>query len=398
MTLAKSQAPLRIALFTGNYNHILDGVSMTLNRLVEYLEREGHNVLVFGPTVSAPPIQHEGRFIAIPSVAAPGRREYRVTFGLTQAGQVRLKAFSPHLIHIATPDLLGRAALQWGRRWGVPVVASYHTHFTSYLKYYNMEWAEGWVWKYARWFYRQCEHIYVPSASMAEVLKAQGILGEIRLWERGVDTDKYNPGQRDPAWRHTLGFADEDVVISFVSRVVWEKGLRTFADVIKALKAKGIPHQSMVVGEGPAREELERLLPDTRFTGYLKGEALARAYASSDVFLFPSETETFGNVTLEAMASSVPTVCADATGSRSLVEHGVTGYLAPPRDTDTFLRYTAQLVQDPALRSNMAQAALGKAVHYDWDAVMARIAGYYQEVHAQQQRKHDVAVDVVKNQ
>ena len=265
------QDPMRIALFTGNYHHILDGVSMTLNRLVAFLEREGHDVLVFGPTVKAPPIQHAGRMIAVPSMAAPGRPEYRVTLGLAEEARLRLKAFAPNLIHIATPDLLGRGALMLGCKWKVPVVGSYHTHFSSYLKFYNMERVEPLVWRYVRWFYNQCEQVYVPSASMADVLRAHGIQEGIRLWQRGVETDRYNPAKRSQKWRQSLGFSDDDVVVTFVSRVVWEKGLQTFVKVIKALKDQGIAHRCMVVGEGPARSELEQLLPDTRFYRVFEG-------------------------------------------------------------------------------------------------------------------------------
>ncbi|MDX1532383.1 MAG: glycosyltransferase family 1 protein, partial [Rhodothermales bacterium] len=297
--------PLRVALFTGNYNHIADGVSLTLNRLVAFLLRQGVEVLVFGPTVADPPVEHAGDLVPIPSLPAPGRPEYRISVRFPQAAQDRLKRFDPHLVHIATPDYLGYRALRWAQQRDLPVVTSYHTHFASYLKYYGISALEGVLWEYLRWFYRQCEQVYVPSHAMAAVLRSHEITHGIRLWERGVETDRFHPGHRDPAWRCALGVEPDDVLVAFVGRLVWEKGLAVYADVIEALRADGLPARSVVVGDGPARPDLEARLTGTVFTGHLSGADLARAYASSDVFLFPSDTETFGNVTLEAMSSGL---------------------------------------------------------------------------------------------
>jgi phosphatidylinositol alpha 1,6-mannosyltransferase len=374
------RTPMRIALFTGAYNHIADGVSLTLNRLVAYLERQGAEVLVFAPTVDDPPVQHNGTLIPISSFSAPGRPEYRISMGLSRSVRATLKTFKPTLFHIATPDFLGNRALRLAKKWDVPAVASYHTHFSSYLKYYGFEELEGFMWKYLRRFYRQCEHVYVPSHSMAAVLRAHEIRRGLRLWERGVDTALFNPDRRSLPWRRTLGIADEDVVISFVGRLVWEKGLNIYAEVIEKLTARGIPHRSLVVGDGPARAELTERLPETTFTGYLGGEALARAYASSDIFLFPSDTETFGNVTLEAMASGLASVCADATGSNSLVQHSVTGFLAEPGQSRSFLGYVERLALDASLRRGLGLQAAEEAHRYEWDAVLAKLAGYYEEV------------------
>lgn len=375
-----ARTPQRIALFTGAYNHIADGVSLTLNRLVAYLERNGSEVLVFAPTVENPPVQHAGTLIPVPSISAPGRPEYRVSLGLPPSVRKQLAAFKPTIFHIATPDVLGFRALRLAKKWGIPAVASYHTHFSSYLKYYGFSGMERLLWKYLRYFYNQCEHVYVPSPSMASVLRANGIDRGLHLWQRGVDTARFNPSRRSLAWRRSLGIGDDEVVVSFIGRLVWEKGLRIFAEVVEGLAARGIPHRSLIVGDGPARPELEERLRDTIFTGYLGGDALARAYASSDVFLFPSDTETFGNVTLEAMASGLPTVCADATGSNALVDPGVTGFLAPPGDTAAFLEGVALLVTDAEQRRRMGEAALELARTYEWDTILARIQGYYDEI------------------
>ncbi len=378
--VAPKQVERRIALFTGNYNHIADGVSLTLNRLVGFLERIGAKVLVFGPTIEEPPMDHEGTFIPVPSVAAPGRPEYRVSLGLPRSTRRVLTAFKPNMFHIATPDLMGRRALLLAKKWEVPVVASYHTHFSSYLKYYGFEEFEGLLWKYLRRFYRQCEHIYVPSYSMEAVLRAHEINRGLKLWERGVDTKRFNPNNRLLEWREAHGIRGNEVIITLVSRLVWEKALHVYASVIRTLEERGIPHRSMVVGEGPAKTELMARLPNTIFKGYLSGDALTYAYACSDVFLFPSDTETFGNVTLEAMASGVPAVCADATGSQGLVLHGETGFLAPSGNERAFYEYTKLLATDPLLRTKMSVEARRRSLHYEWDATLRRLVGYYDQI------------------
>lgn len=372
--------PRRIALFTGNYNHIADGVSLTLNRLVAHLQARGHRVIVFGPTVDEPPMEHNGRFVPVPSVSAPGRPEYRIALGLPRRLKAMLAQFDPDLVHIATPDLLGRQAQKWALRRGVPVVSSYHTHFSSYLRYYGLEVMEGFLWQHLRRFYKKCRHVYVPSLSVEAVLHAHGITKGLRLWERGVNMERFNPQRRSDTWRARYGIAPDEVVVSFVGRLVWEKGLHIYADVIEGLNKRGIPHRSVVVGSGPAEAELQARLTGTIFTGHLDGLTLAQAYASSDVFVFPSETETFGNVTLEALASGLPAVCARATGSMELVEHGRSGFLLPPDDSEAFLDATARLVRDAGLRSEMGRQALAQAQHYSWPAVLDRIVGYYDEI------------------
>lgn len=376
-----TQTKRRIAIFTGNYNHNPDGVSLTLNRLVHHLEEhENAEVMIFGPTTKNPPMKHAGRFFSIASFQAPGRPDYRISLGLSSGAQAALEEFEPTLFHIATPDYLGFQALKLAQEWDIPVVGSYHTHFSSYLKYYNLEPFEGFLWKYLRWFYKQCQHVYVPSHSMAAVLRSHKITRGLRLWQRGVDTNRFSPKHRSIRWRRRQGIKDEEILITFVSRLVWEKGLDVYAEVIEELQARDIPHQSMIVGNGPAREELKRRLPDTLFTGYLSGQELSRAYASSDIFLFPSDTETFGNVTLEAMASGVPAVCADATGSDALVEQGITGFLAQPGDTESFLDYVIHLIERPGLRYRMGEAARREAQQYDWHAIMSQLASYYNEI------------------
>ena len=371
---------MRIALFTGAYNHIADGVSLTLNRLVAYLEHLGANVRVFAPTKSPPALQHAGTLVAVPSFAAPGRPDYRVSLGLSRAARSILTEFSPNLFHIATPDLLGLSALRTGGRMGITTVASYHTHFASYLDYYRLGSLENATWGYLRWFYGQCRHVYVPTPSMIDVLIAHGVDNGLKLWPRGVDSSLFSPAKRSVEWRRARGIADSDTVVLFVSRLVMEKGLSVVIDVAAGLRERQSQHRVVIVGDGPERSNLASAIPGAIFEGHQKGDDLATAYASSDVFLFPSETETFGNVTLEALSSGLPAVVADATGSNSLVQDGANGFLTTPRASQEFVEHVDRLIRDEALRRRMSEAARNSAIGYEWNRVLGQIAAYYEEL------------------
>jgi phosphatidylinositol alpha 1,6-mannosyltransferase len=216
---------LRIALFTGAYNHIADGVSLTLNRLVAYLGQKGAEVRVYAPTTDRPALEHAGTLVPVRSIQAPGRPDYRVSLPFSRATRKNLTEFRPDVFHIATPDLLGLSALRAARRSRKTVVASYHTHFASYLDYYRLGVLEGGVWGYLRWFYNECKQVYVPTPSMLQVLDQHGITSDMRLWPRGVESDLFNPGKRSVEWRRAQGFDDDDVVVTFVSRLVAEKGI-----------------------------------------------------------------------------------------------------------------------------------------------------------------------------
>lgn len=375
---------LRVALFTGNYNHIRDGVSLTLNRLVAYLERQNIPVLVFGPSIKNPPMEHSGELVVTPSIPmlVPGRTEYRIATHFPGWAKKRLEEFNPTLIHIATPDGLGSSALKWGNKHDVPVVASYHTHFLSYANYYAAFLMP--VFLPAKWhmksFYKKVEETYVPSQSMIDELEEIGVESKMKIWARGIDLERFNPNKRDIEWRRSVGFKDDEIVVSFVSRLVWEKELRTYIKAVKNLQAKNPKVRALIVGDGPALEETKELLPVAHYTGFAKGEELARAYASSDIFLFPSHTETFGNVTLEAMASGLPCVVADAIGSKSLVEDGVNGFWAEPKNEADFTEKLNRIVENEELRRSMSKKSREFAMEYQWDSINGGLVENYKSV------------------
>lgn len=374
---------LRIALFTGNYNHIRDGVSLTLNRLVKFLEDHDVPVLIFGPSIKKPPIEHNGELVVTPSIPmlVPGRSEYRIATNFPKWAQKKLKEFNPTLIHIATPDGLGGGALNWGEKNKIPVVSSYHTHFLSYAKYYSffLMPIHNWAKRRMQKFYAKVEQVYVPSQSMIEELENEGVFGDMRIWARGIDLELFNPSKRDISWRRSIGFEDDEIVVSFVSRLVWEKELGTFIKTVKNLKKINPKVRALVVGDGPVQTEAQKLLPQAYFTGFAQDKDLSRAYASSDIFLFPSHTETFGNVTLEAMASGLPCIVADAIGSKSLVSNGENGYWAEKENESDFTEKLKLMIENPARRKEMGLKSRELALEYKWDVINQGLLKNYVE-------------------
>lgn len=373
-------AKIKVAIFTGNYNHIRDGVSLTLNRLVGFLIRNDVEVLVFAPTIDQPALDHQGTLISVPSGSLPGRPEYRVSSGLPHKQRRVLEDFDPDIVHIATPDILGYRALKWAKKASKPIVSSFHTHFSSYLKYYKLGFLESLLWKYLSWFYNQCEQVYVPSQSMADILKKHSIDSELKIWARGIDTEVFHPSKRDEKWRKELGFKESDIIITYVSRLVWEKNPELFADVVKKLQAEYSQVKALIVGDGPALAGLKKIYPEAVYPGFLSGEDLASSYAGSDIFFFPSDTETFGNVTLEAMASSLPCVVADATGSKSLVDHKKNGFVIPVQNSSEFYNSLEELITNESLRKKMGALSFEKSKHYTWSAINKRLLTFYMEV------------------
>lgn len=368
---------LRIALFSGNYNYVRDGANQALNRLVGWLLENGAQVRVYSPTTKTPAFEPAGDLISLPSLPIPGRAEYRVTTILPPRIKKDLNRFAPNVVHISSPDSAGHSAVRWAQRHNIPVLGSVHTRFETYPRYYNMAFLEPVLEAILRRLYRKCDAIVAPSDSMAQVLREQRMSYDVGIWSRGVDKHIFNPGMRDMAWRRSLGLADDVPVIGFLGRLVMEKGLDVFSDSIDRLVRRQVPHQVLVVGEGPARGWFESRLPGAVFAGFQGGTDLGRAVASMDLFFNPSITETFGNVTLEAMACAVPVVAARATGSESLVEHNVTGQLVRPGATVEFADALQAYCGDAELRARHGQAGLKRSEKYSWDRINRGLAETY---------------------
>ena len=377
---------LRIALFSGNYNYVRDGANQALNRLVAYLLRQGAKVRVYSPTTDTPAFEPAGDLISLPSVSIPGRAEYRLSSGLPSKVRADLAEFSPNIVHISSPDIAAHRAVTWARHRKIPVVASVHTRFETYLTYYNLEFFEPLVRAIMRRIYRRCDALLVPAQSTAAVLRAQRMNKLIYMWTRGVDRQQFNPERRDMEWRRSLGIADHELAVMFLGRLVLEKGLDVFAETIDLLIQRNVPHRPLVIGDGPARGWFEQHMPSGIFVGQQVGAGLARAVASSDVFLNPSVTEAFGNVTLEAMACGLPVVAAAATGATNLVRDGETGVLVEPGDVEGFAEALETYTRNPDLRRKHGEAGLDYARTQDWDEINGAVLKTYLRVIERRER------------
>jgi glycosyltransferase involved in cell wall biosynthesis len=368
---------LRVALFSGNYNYVRDGANQALNRLVDYLLRQGVHVRVYSPTVENPAFPPTGDLVDVPAIPVPGRTEYRLPLWLPPRVRRDLAEFNPNVVHISSPDIAGHRAVTWARRNRVAAVASVHTRFDTYLAYYHLQALEPLARDIMRRLYHRCQIVLAPAESTAAILRAQRMNRDITIWARGIDRDQFNPERRDMAWRRAQGIADDEMVIAFLGRIVMEKGLDVFADAIHAFATFGLKHRVLVIGEGPARPWFEQQVPEAIFTGQLTGDELARALASADLFLNPSVTEAFGNVTLEAMACGLPVIAAESTGSTNLVRHGVTGMLVDGTDADEFAEALALYARDPKLRRRHGGAGLAVAETMDWDTINSAVIRAY---------------------
>ncbi|WP_447728756.1 glycosyltransferase family 4 protein [Sphingomonas koreensis] len=374
----RPSSPIRVALFSGNYDCVRDGANRALNRLVAHLLDEEHaEVRIFSPRAPRPAFDSAGDVRAVRSLALPGRPEYRLALGLTRKTRVELEAFAPDVVHLSAPDLLGRQAQKWARAKGIPVVASLHTRFETYPAYYGLGFLRPVIERYLDRFYGDCDRILAPTLPIANELAAKHGAGRVSVWSRGIDPAAFHPTLRDAATRAAFGYAPDDVVPLFFGRLVQEKGLGVFSETIDALRASGRTVRPLIVGEGPARGWFERRLPDAIFAGHLEGVALGRAVASADILVNPSVTEAFGNVNLEAMASGLVVVSADVPSASALIADGRTGWLVPARKPAAYARAVLMLMREAPLRRAIGVAASREAARYRWDDVLAGVAADY---------------------
>ncbi|PZQ60800.1 MAG: glycosyl transferase family 1 [Sphingomonas taxi] len=372
---------LRVAFFSGNYNYVRDGANQAQNLLVGYLLDQGVQVRVYSPTTPTPAFEARGTVVDVPAIPMPGGRgEYKLGRGLPARPRRDLEAFAPHLVHVSAPEFLGHAAVTWARAHGVPVVSAVHTRFETYFQYYGLSLVQPLIKRILRRFYDRADRVLVPTPSMADVVRELGVTTPVSLWSRGVNHRRFHPDARSLAWRRSLGIGDDEVAIGFLGRLVLEKGLGVFAEVLARLDAMGVAHRVLVIGKGPARDWFAQRVPAAAFAGFQSGDDLGRAVASLDVLFNPSVTETWGQVTSEAMAAGVPVVAAHATGAMDLLEDGRTGFLVPPTDVDRYAAVIARLAGDAALRAAMGHAAHVRAQDFRWDTANAAVLQAYREV------------------
>lgn len=383
-----TKRPIKVALFSEVLKEHLDGVTNTLYHIIDRIPKDRFEYLFVTSYPPSETVNLPFPVITVPKIAFPTNPDYPISLPFFN-GKLRaaLDEFAPDIIHLTTPFTLGNYALSYGEERGVPVLATYHTHFISYIEYYFryapvfshlLDFSGR---RYMRWFYNRCDLTYVPTESIMDELLDCGIeRRRMVVWGRGIDTELFNPSRRDDAFMDELCGAGTQRVL-FVSRLVWEKELRTLAAVYELFRETHPRTVRFVVtGDGPRRKELERLMPDAVFTGKLVKKDLAKVYASSDVFLFPSITETFGNVVLEAMASGLPPVVAAQGGPKGIVRDGDTGLHARPKDAADFHRKIALLLDDPALAKETGRRAAAYALAQQWDMLCEDMFSSYERI------------------
>jgi phosphatidylinositol alpha 1,6-mannosyltransferase len=374
---------LRVALFSGNYNYVRDGANQALNLLVGFLLEQGAQVRVYSPTTDTPAFPPTGDLVSVPALPVPGGRdEYKFALGLPKQIRDDLKAFAPNIVHVSAPEFLGHAAVRWARRNHIASIASLHTRFETYPRYYGVGFLEKPLIKLLTRFYNSVDAVVTTGPMLTEMLRGWGVKVPMNIWSRGVNHARFNPGKRSTEWRRGLGIQDDEVAVSFLGRLVLEKGLDIFAEVITELRERGVKHRVLVIGKGPAQDWFAERVPEAVFAGFQAGDDLGRAVASMDIFFNPSVTESFGNVTLEAMAAGVAVVAARATGPVGLVDEGVNGLLVEP-GKGAAQRY-ADAIQFYC-ENDDARHAAGEAGHriaaaYDWNSINQKVLDTYLEV------------------
>lgn len=366
---------LRVAYFAGTMRPEHDGVTRVLYRLISYLNERSIDNIFFSPIV---PLHGEQQteFRKIPSVAFPLYKDYRFAMPGSKHFEQELRTFNPDILHINSPCSLGYAAVKYGKRNGIPVVATYHTHFAGYAKYYNIKALEGLSWMYVRSLYNACQRVYVPSQPIVDELGSHG-LSNLEFLPHGVDTAAFSPTFKSLEWKKRLGVESKQVLL-FAGRLVWEKDLKTLAESYTLLTEKRNDIAFVLAGDGPIRHELEHLMPNAVFLGHQSKRDLATAYASSDLFVFPSTTETFGNVTLEAMASGLPPICAREGGAYGIIQPERTGLLAEPRCPHDLVQKIESLLDNSEKREEIGRAALDFARQQQWENIFDRMMASYQ--------------------
>lgn len=383
---------MRVAIITENFLPKLDGVTRTLARLLEHLQGNNHQALLLGPDSGME--QYAGaEVIGTAGLPLPFYPELKFNFFRPLFFR-RLYEFQPDIIHLVDPVILGATGAAAARLLDVPLVSSYHTNLAAYCSHFGFPLLTRPMWLYNRLIHSQCALTFCPSPSTAKMLRTQGF-EHLKIWPRGVDSSIFRPEQRKQElrqeWLTHRNEPEKKVVLLYVGRLSWEKNLHLLVNAYQKMDHEHC--HLVIVGDGPAYTELQRDLEQVpvTFTGYLSGKSLAAAYASADLFAFPSYTETFGQVVLEAMASGLPVIGLRAEGVRDLVTHGQNGLLLDAESLNEdeqvaqYRNLLTQLVEDTLQREQMRQAALMEAAQHTWYEAMECLVRGYEEVIIQSQ-------------
>eukprot|EP00934_Nitzschia_sp_Nitz4_P006460 Nitzschia sp. Nitz4//scaffold50_size126154//103743//105810//NITZ4_003701-RA/size126154-processed-gene-0.63-mRNA-1//-1//CDS//3329553746//6450//frame0 len=385
----------RILIYTTCYN-VLDGVVLTIRKIEQEILAAGHHVCILTTKSGDPKNTHlDGEHpnrtvifldnsIPIPFLHDPHHPEssYQLGFALSKETKARIAEFEPSLIHITVPDCTCLHLIQYARQHEIPLMGTYHSNIPEYMSHYpGLGWLKHILAAFFRHQYNFLQALYVPTPYihryLTDTFKMDRVT-DLGVWGRGIDLERFSPSHRSMAFRRQMGFQDDDVVIMWCGRLVPEKRPDIFCKVVQSLHERQVPFKALVVGAGPVEEEVKDL-PNTVFAGWMNGDDLATAYASSDIFLFPSAVETFGNVTLEAAASGLPLVVEEGC-SGHLVNHGVNGFACADNDVDAYLDGTLCLVLDDVRRKAMSSESRTFSLQFEKSEVCRRMLQNYSTV------------------
>jgi glycosyltransferase involved in cell wall biosynthesis len=383
-------ARLNIALVTETYLPEVNGVAITIGRMVHGLHRRGHRIHMVRPRQSkqdAAAKEDGYEETLVSGMPIPGYPELKS--GLPAKGLL-LKLWKqqrPDIVHIATEGPLGWSALSAAKKLGIPVSTDFHTNFHNYTQHYGIGLLKKPIAAYLRHFHNKAACTLVPTASLQQQLEFEGYQN-VLVVSRGVDGALFHPSRRCRELRATWQADDDTPVVMLVSRLAPEKNLQVVVQAFEQMRQINPLAKLVMVGDGPARAELERQHPHVIFAGMQTGEALARHYASGDIFLYPSLTETYGNVTVEAMASGLATIAYDYAAAQQHIRHDVNGLLAPFADTDAFIAQSRGLISDMGRVQRLRLAARETVEALTWEHIMGQMEAVLLDTVSTQGVKH----------
>ena len=368
-------AQLNIALVTETYLPEVNGVAITIGRMVDGLRQQGHHIHMIRPRqhkqdVAAKEDSYEETLVS--GMPIPGYPELKS--GLPAKGTlVRLwRQQRPDIVHIATEGPLGWSALSAARKLNLPVSTDFHTNFQNYTQHYGIGLLKRPIAAYLRYFHNKADCTLVPTTSLQRELE-QDNYQNVLVVSRGVDAELFQPEKRDAGLRASWGADDDTPVVMLVSRIAAEKNLPVVFQAFQEMRAADARAKLVIVGDGPARAELQKQHPDAIFAGMQTGEALAKHYASGDIFLYPSLTETYGNVTVEAMASGLATIAYDYAAAKQHIRHEVNGLLVPFGDTAAFITQAKSLISDMGRVQRLRHEARHTVESLTWEHIMGQM-------------------------
>lgn len=364
---------MKVAIVAETFLPEINGVTNSVKRVADHLMMRGHDVLIVAPAPG--PSSYNGCPVErVAGFELPGYRSLAVGLPRSQAIDRILRDFAPDVVHVAAPVLLGAAALQVTSERRIPTVAIYQTDLAAFAARYHLRAAGPAIWAWLKRVHGRADLNLAPSTHSIWELRRREIQN-VRLWGRGVDHEQFSPGHRSIETRHRWGVGDDTVAVGYVGRIANEKGLNLLKHLV------GIPNARLViVGDGPARAQLQQQLPGAHFDGFRTGGELGAAFASLDVFVHPGAAETFCQAVQEAMASGLPAVVPAAGGPVDLVSHGSTGFLFPPDQPKLMRGAVEMLVNDPVRRRGMGKTAHAAVAGRSWEQLGDQLIAHYESV------------------